>query len=271
MSNSHTSFVGSIPETYHAHLGPLWFEPYARDLVGRLDLSSSPRQILELACGTGIVTRHLHERSGAGATIVATDLNESMLDAARRHLGQAPGITWQTADATQLPFSDQMFDAVVCQFGVMFFPDKPRAMREALRVLKPGGQFLFNVWDSLAVNPLPRLAQETVASFFDTNPPNFYSLVPFGFHDVTTIRSLLDAAGFQDVVIDTVALESSGPSAEHVAKGVVCGSPLLVGIQERGGDSDAISTAVAEKLESAFGNHPLHASMQAHVVTARRR
>ena len=268
MSNSHTSFVGSIPETYHAHLGPLLFEPFARDLVGRLKPSS--REILELACGTGIVTRHLHERFGGAATIAATDLNEGMLNQARLNLGPVHGITWQTADATALPFPDRTFDTVVCQFGVMFFPDKPRAMREAFRVLKPGGQWLFNVWDSLAVNPVTRVVHETVASHFETNPPNFYALVPFGFHDVATIRSLIDAAGFQDVVIDTVELESSGPSAEHVAKGLVCGSPLLLGIKERGGDPEAITTAVAERLESTFGSRRVQATMQAHVVAARR-
>jgi ubiquinone/menaquinone biosynthesis C-methylase UbiE len=149
MAHSNVSFVGSIPEAYHQYLGPLLFEPYAADLVGRLQLSSSTPEILELACGTGIVTERLHERFGDAAIITATDLNEAMLDVARRRLSQSARITWRAADAAALPFPDQTFDAVVCQFGLMFFPDKLQAAREALRVLKPDGQWVFNVWDSL--------------------------------------------------------------------------------------------------------------------------
>ena len=110
-------------------------------------------ELLETACGTGILTRALAARLPEAVAITATDLNEPMLDFAR--LQPSGGrVAWRQADAQALPFSDGTFDAVVCQFGVMFFPDKQRAYREVFRLLKPGGRFLFSVWDRLETNDL---------------------------------------------------------------------------------------------------------------------
>lgn len=264
------SFVGSVPENYDRHLGPLFFEPYAADLVARLALPSRPSTILELACGTGIVTRRFRSHLPSSASIVATDLNEPMLDVARRKLDGAPGVEWRQADATSLPFSAEMFDAVICQFGFMFFPDKPLAAREAFRVLRPGGQLLFNVWGSLAENPLGRIAHETLASFFPSDPPQFY-LVPFGMHEIPSLRALLEDAGFLEITIETLSLQVVSPSAEHAAIGLVRGSPVFAAIQERGSaHPDAIVAAVAAALATQFGDHPLRVPMQARVISARR-
>ena len=166
MADTHGEFVGSIPETYDAHLGPLLFEHYAADLAERVTVPPGGR-ILELACGTGIATARLRAALPEGVEIVATDLNEAMLDYARNKRGDLPNLRYQVADALDLPFEDGSFDAVACQFGVMFFPDKAAGAREAARVLKPGGAYAFNVWDSLDRNPAIKVAQDTISRFFD--------------------------------------------------------------------------------------------------------
>jgi ubiquinone/menaquinone biosynthesis C-methylase UbiE len=188
VADSSAAFVGSIPELYDRHLGPLFFEAYARDLAARLAPPATPRRVLELACGTGIATRRLRERLARDVTLVATDLNEGMLAVARVNAGAQTALTYQQADASSLPFADAEHAAVVCQFGWMFFPDKPRAAREALRVLAPGGQLLFSVWDSLAENPVGRIAHETLTRLLPADPPDFYR-VRFGFHDRDAIRA----------------------------------------------------------------------------------
>ncbi len=271
MTQMDAKFVGTIPETYDAHLGPLLFEPYAADLVSRLRPPEGPDQgVLEIASGTGILTRRLRQALPKGATLVATDLNEPMLEVARRRLGTAPGIEWRQADAAALPFADESFGAVVCQFGLMFVPDPFQAVCEARRVLVPGGQFLFNVWDSLSENPLGRIAHETIAGFVRTDPPRFY-LVPFGLAETKTIEGFLDRVKCEEVRLDTVRLQGEAPSAAHAAQGLVRGNPVLNAIQERGvADPETIIAAVATALATAHGDRPTRVPMQAHFLSALR-
>src|SRR5437868_10383104 len=197
MPTDNTAFVGSIPENYDRYLGPTLFEPYAADLVARVDVPDSSA-VLELACGTGIVTRRLRDRLAASTNLVATDLNEAMMNYASRKFKDGENVEWKQADATELPFSERSFDAVLCQFGLMFVPDKGKALREAHRVTKPGGKFVFNVWDAIEQNDFPRIAHETIAKFFDDNPPDFYQ-IPFSLHDPSVIESLLTDAGFKEI------------------------------------------------------------------------
>ena len=171
MPASNTAFVGSIPENYDRYLGPVLFDPYAADLVARLEVPENA-SVLELACGTGIVTLRLRDRLGSRAKLVATDLNEAMMGYASGKFGAEAAVEWKQVDATDLPFDDQSFDAVVCQFGLMFFPDKERALRETYRVLRPGGVFLFSVWDKIETNYLPQIAHTIIAKFFDDKPPD---------------------------------------------------------------------------------------------------
>ncbi len=267
MSERNAQFVGSIPEFYDRHLGPVLFEPYARDLADRLELNPDVR-LLELACGTGILTRRLRERLPASGQLIATDLNEPMLAYARGRLGKHPRVEWHQADATELHFSAGSFDVVVCQFGLMFFPDKPRAAREVRRVLRQGGLFAFNVWDTLAQNPLARIAHETIGGFFPTDPPDFY-LVPFSYADPGEITRLLSEAGFGEVELNYLPLEARSESAEHVAAGLVQGNPVGAAIRERGGSVDTVTAAVAEALRREAGSGPIRFNMQALVVTAR--
>ena len=267
MVEKHAVFDGSIPKYYDAHLGPMFFEPYAMDLAGRVDVPAGGA-VLEVACGTGRVTRLLRERLPESVHITATDLNDAMLDYARGRFTNHPALTWRQADAAALPFPDASFDAAVCQFGYMFVPEKETAMKEARRVLRPGGTFLFNVWDRIEENDIARTTHETVASFFPENPPPFYS-VPFGFHDTERIRSMLTAAGFADVRIDTLAQESRSPSANDAALGLILGNPVATDIRERGTvPIEQVVDAVEARLRERFGDPP-RARMRAHVVTAR--
>src|SRR5262245_14777254 len=204
-------FAGSIPQIYDRYLVPLIFEPYAIDLAERL-VTTAPRDVLETAAGTGVVTRAIAARLAADARLTVTDLNQPMLDYNKAQLSQDGRITWRQADAQALPFDDQSFDAVACQFGVMFFSDKLQGYREARRVLKPGGHFFLNVWDRISENEFADVVTEAVASMFPHDPPRFLARTPHGHHDVARIREELNAAGFSRITIDDVAAVSKASS-----------------------------------------------------------
>ena len=265
MPESNAAFTGSIPEIYDGHLGPILFEPYARDLGRRLSLREGMR-ILELACGTGIVTRHLLERLPPRAHLTATDLNDGMLLHARTRVPASPSLEWRQADATALPFPDRSFDLVVCQFGVMFFPDRPRAAAEARRVLAPGGTFVFSVWDSLDANPMGRISHETITRLFPDDPPDFYQ-VPFGFHRHEELRALLTGAGFRDITLEVVAFDTESPDTHHAAIGFVDGNPVSLAIKQRGQETGPVVEGVALALARALGDKPMRARMQAIVLS----
>ncbi len=268
MNDKNAEFSGSIPAAYDRYLGPVMFQTYAEDLAARLTLPADCA-VLELACGTGILTRVLRARLAAGASLTATDLNEAMLSVAKAKFADDETVRWGQADASSLPFGDAMFDAVVCQFGLMFVPDKSLATREALRVLKPGGVFLFNVWGPLAQNPLAHLARQTVESFFEDNPPTFYQ-VPFSYHDQAEIRRMLEGAGFREITLEVVEKLSGASTAEDLAKGFVDGNPISVAIAERDPSLFPVITAAVRKaVADRFGATGVRAPTQAIVVQAR--
>jgi ubiquinone/menaquinone biosynthesis C-methylase UbiE len=269
MADVTSAFIGKIPENYDRYLASLLFEPYADDLVTRVPMHDGVR-ILEVACGTGIVTRRLVDKLAGRGTIVATDLNEAMFAHARKGLPGRGDATWRHADGTSLPFETRSFDVVVCQFGVMFFPDKAAGAREAFRVLKPGGVYLFSVWDALDLNPVPRLTHETITAFFPKDPPKFYT-VPFSYHDTPTIEALLRGAGFEAVRCERVAKEGKSASAAEAAIGLIDGNPVCAEIMQRRPEALAdIKAAVAARLARELGDHPLRAALCAIVVTGRR-
>lgn len=261
-------FSGSIPANYDRYLGPVLFEPYARDLVERLK-PRKPRNVLEIACGTGIVTRQLRDELRPDVYIVATDLNPPMIEFARAKFSGDANIEWQEADATTLPFGNESFDAVVCQFGLMFVPDKDAATREAYRVLRAGGAFLFNVWGNMRKNAFARVAHETIASFFDRDPPTFYQ-VPFSMNDARTIRASLKRAGFDAIESTQVILPCQPQSADEFAIGLVRGNPVAIAIEERGVNVDDVIRAVRDRLIARIDSRGRDTTMQALVWTAER-
>ena len=267
MNSTDAAFSGSIPALYDRCLGPLLFEPYARDLAARI-APIAPRRILETAAGTGIVTAAI-VREAPDAEIVATDLNQAMLDVAAARV-RSPMVTFEVADAQSLPFGDGAFDLVVCQFGAMFFPDRLAAYREARRVLKRGGLFLFNVWDSLEKNPASAAAARAVAALFPENPPSFLDRVPFGYHDTARIEQELRRAGFEEVAIETVA-QNGRASPEDAATGLVMGSPLRLEIEERDATRLEEARDAAAAALAGFGGEDgaFDSALSAHVVSAR--
>ncbi|HET9428347.1 MAG TPA: class I SAM-dependent methyltransferase [Allosphingosinicella sp.] len=266
MSASDSAFAGSIPAIYDRCLGPLLFEPYAEDLADRL-APLGPRQILETAAGTGIVTAALARRMPE-AVIVATDLNQAMLDVASARI-DSDRVTFQVVDAQMLPFGDSRFDAVVCQFGAMFFPDRVRAFGEALRVLGPGGHLLFNVWNEVHENPASLAIAEAVADLFPDDPPNFIQRTPFGYHDIERVKADLRSAGFLKIDVETVAKRSRSPDPAAAARGMCHGSPLRAEIEARDPALlEAAAEAAERRLARFVGPDGLDAPMSAHVFTA---
>lgn len=259
----HAEFIGSIPAIYDTHLGPLLFQFSASDLAKRVGAAlPGKNKILEVACGTGIATEHLWQNLSPHSEIVATDLNEAMLDFAREKRGALKNVSYRQADAQALPFDDGGFDAVVCQFGIMFLPDKAKAFAEMARVLRPGGLLAFNVWDSMQYNRVAALAQETISGFFEADPPDFLT-VPFGFFDIEPIRKLIADAGLSSPKIDTVCATVEQSDATSIARGFVEGNPGILQIRERAGaDSEVIVAALADAIESLYGPVPLQVPLQ---------
>ncbi|MEA2836999.1 MAG: hypothetical protein QOD89_1549 [Bradyrhizobium sp.] len=263
-------FAGSIPEIYDRYLVPLIFESYARDLAERV-AKVAPRHVLETAAGTGVLTRAMVAKLSAQARIVATDLNQPMLDHAAAREPTGSPITLRQADALGLPFADQSFDAVACQFGVMFFPDKVLGYKEACRVLQPGGRFIFNVWDKISENEFADVVTETLATVFPQDPPRFLARTPHGYHDVAKIREELTMAGFASISIETRGDVSKAPSPGDPAIAYCQGTPLRNEIEARDPSGlEAATQACAQALALRFGNGPMEGRIRAHVVTATR-
>lgn len=268
MSNSDTDkvFAGSIPKLYQEYLVPMIFEQYATDLVNRL-ASRAPARVLELAAGTGVVTRKMAVALSDRVAVVASDLNQAMLDIAAG-LGTARAVEWRQADAMQLPFEKGTFDAVVCQFGVMFFPDKAKAFAEARRVLKPGGVFIFNVWDRIEENEFAHAITQALESHFPDDPPRFMARTPHGYHDAATIARDLKSGGFlASPHISTVAGRSQAANPRVAAIAYCQGTPLRGEIEARdksglGAATDVAAAAIAKR----FGAGSVDGKIQAHVV-----
>ena len=264
--DNNVQFVADIPRNYDRLLGPFFFAPYAHDLVKRV-VAEHPRRVLEIACGTGILTDHLRQALTDAVALTATDLNAPMIEYARSKLGDT-GIEWQEADGTRLPFANHTFDAVVCQFGYMFFPDKVAGFREAARVLTPKGTLWFSVWGSLDENPAGWIPHQAVSALFETDPPQFYR-VPFGYHDEAVIREHLTAAGFTAVQIERVTLQGEAPSASALATGLLRGTPMYNMLVERGVNIDHLELEVARRLADVGGAAPVRLPLDAKVITAR--
>ncbi|HET8833823.1 MAG TPA: class I SAM-dependent methyltransferase [Gemmatimonadales bacterium] len=260
------SFAGSLPAFYQQYLVPLIFEPYAADLARRL--ARRPlRRVLEIAAGTGVVTRRLASTLPESVAIVATDLNQAMLDQAAA-TGTSRPVEWRQADASALPFPDQSVDAVVCQFGVMFFPDKPRAFAEARRVLRPAGVFLFNVWDRIEDNEFADVITAELATLYPDDPPRFLTRTPHGYADRATIERDLSAAGFgSPAEFVTLAGPSRADSADIPALAYCHGTPLRNEIEARDPHGLTPATArAAEAIRRRFGAGAVEGKVQAHVI-----
>ena len=262
--SSDAAFVGSIPEHYDRYMGPIVFADYAADIARRA-AAGKPATVLETAAGTGIVTRALRDHLPADTRLTATDLNPPMLVVARTKFRPGEQVEFQPADAMALPFADRSFDAVVCQFGVMFCPDKDQSYREVHRVLMPGGRYLFNIWDAHRYNAYGRIVHEVAGRFFPSDPPQFMN-VPFSYLFEPAKESLI-TAGFADITAAVVRFEKDFPKPEMLARGLVLGSPLSDQIKSRGDvDPEKVVEAVLTEYRREFASGRL--PMQATVISA---
>ena len=265
MADTDKVFAGSIPQVYQEHMVPLIFEAYAQDLACRL-ASRAPRRVLEIAAGTGVATRAMAAALPAGTSIVATDLNQAMLDTAAA-VGTRHPVEWRRADAMQLPFADGSFDAVACQFGAMFFPDKAKAFAEARRVLRPGGTLLFSVWDRIEENEFADAVTQGLEPLYPTNPPRFLARVPHGYCERIAIERDLAGGGFgARAEIRTVAARSQAPSPRIPAIAFCQGTPLRNEIETRDGSLEEATDAAEQALAHRFGTGAVDGKMQAHVI-----
>jgi SAM-dependent methyltransferase len=264
---SDTLFAGSIPELYESHLVPLIFEPYAVDLAHRV-AALEPSSVLEIAAGTGVVTRAMALALPAHVDLVATDLNQPMLDRAAV-VGTHRPVQWKQADAMRLPFGDASFDVVACQFGVMFFPDKARAFSEARRVLRSGGVFVFSVWDRIEENELADTVTTALGALFPADPPLFMARTPHGYFDPDAVSADLEKAGFSATPrFETIAARSRAVSAQVAAIAYCQGTPLRSEIEARSATGLAQATsACAAALAERFGDGPVDGKIQARIVT----
>jgi ubiquinone/menaquinone biosynthesis C-methylase UbiE len=265
MPSIDTQFAGSIPGLYDRYLGPLLFEPYAEELARRAS-TLRPKRILETAAGTGIVTDAMH-RALPEAEVVATDLNPAMLEVAAGRV-RSEKVRFQSADAQDLPFGDGEFDLVVCQFGLMFLPDKVRGNAEAWRVLGRGGHYIVAIWDRIDKNPASEAASDAVAALYPTDPPTFLRRTPFGYANPHRIEHDIRAGGFADVRIETVQLDGARVPPRDAATGLVAGCPLAAEVQERNPDGlEAAVEAAAEALKPLEQDGGL-TRLSAHIVVA---
>jgi ubiquinone/menaquinone biosynthesis C-methylase UbiE len=268
MATNDKVFAGSIPEFYERFLVPLIFEPYARDLAKRV-AAAAPRDVLETAAGTGVLTRAMASLLPAAARIVATDLNQPMLDEAAKRQAGGRAIERRQADALALPFPDASFDVVACQFGTMFFPDKVAAYKQARRVLRPGGRLIFNVWDKIADNEFADVITRALAEIFPHDPPRFLARTPHGYNDADQIRRELKAAGFSEIATEAVDETSTARSPRDAAVAYCEGTPLRGEIETLDpADLERATAHATAALARRFGNGPIEGRIKAIVVSA---
>lgn len=267
MVDTRSDYGGTIPEYYDSCLGPAWFGAFGADLVQRLP-DRGAGDVLEIACGTGLVTRRLRERIDGARRLVASDVSPVMLEYARKGLSDRPGIEWREADAGRLPFGAGEFGVVVCAFGLMFVPDKRAAFREARRVLKGGGTFLFNVWDRIQDNPAAAINAEVIEGLFPGDAEVRFR-TPYEMHDPESLRGLLHEAGFREERIEKKRVEVDGVSARRIAIGQIRGTPRSLLLERRGVSLDDVVEKVTAALARAGGADPWRGTANAVVVEAR--
>lgn len=263
MTAANTTFAG--PRFYDELVVPVTFGPFAAALVERVPRLGAGR-VLELACGTGAVTRLLRPHLPAGAGLVATDLSAPMLEYARAQ-GPGEGVDWQRADMQALPFDDGSFAAAVCGFGLMFPPDRAAALAEVRRVLAPGAPFHFSVWDGIAHNRHGLAVAEVIEARFPADPELRFR-TPYEMHDVAALHAMLGAAGFADVRVETVRLPIAAADPRRLATGMILGTPRAALIAQRGADPQELVAQAAQAL-AAQGGDPYDGYGQALLVAAR--
>ena len=262
-----SGFSDDVAKFYESTLVPLIFEPYADDLAERV-LALDPSSVLEVACGTGVVTRALAAGLPVACEITATDLHRAMM-AHGEAVGTSRPMTWREADVMALPFADESLDVVVCQFGVMFFSDRVAAYREVRRVLRPGGTFVFNVWNAIEDNEFADVVTSAAGALFPGDPPRFLPRTPYGHGSPSEISSDVRAAGFGQCAISQRDGISPAATPDLPAIAYCLGTPLRNESEARDpGGLDRATAAAEAALRQRFGGGPIEGRISAVVVAA---
>ncbi len=269
MASELTKIKGGIPEHYDLGLGPNLFQDHARDLARRI-AAIQPKRVLELAAGTGILSRYLRDALDQSCRLTVTDIVGPMLNVAKEKFAENESVRFEVADAQSLPFDSHCFDAIACQFGVMLFPDKQAAYQEAFRVLSPGGHYLFNIWQSFQANPFAQITHDTLSGFFKSDPPLFWRM-PFAYHAPEVVTQSLQEAGFIDIEIWPQIIQAQVEDYDRFAQGLVFGTPLVNEIRNRGCvEAEVVCSAIADALRAEFGAEPSSIQLKSLVVTGTR-
>lgn len=268
MDDNIAQFVGSIPDFYDRGMGPVIFADFSADMAQRVK-ALNPKLVVETAAGTGILTRAMRDVLPGRTKIIATDLNPPMLEVAKRKFARGEPVVLQPANAMNLGFDDECCDLVVCQFGLMFYPDKDASHREIFRVLEEDGHYLVSVWDSHDYNPFGEVIHSVAGSFFPDDPPQFYA-VPFSYSAIDPIKAGLLAAGFSSVEVSVKRIEKVVADPELFARGTVFGNPMFDQIKGRGGDPEAVAQAILKEFKQRFGEEPMVLQLQEIVFEARK-
>ncbi len=260
MTEIDIEYKKAIPSKYENYLGPYLYEPYAIYTTARI--KGAPENVLEMAAGTGRVTKHIAEKIGSDAKLIATDINPNMLAIAKEQVN-ASNVEFLVADSQELPFEDDSFDCVICQFGFMFLPDKQKGFNEAWRVLKPGGQFLFVTWDKAENNITLNISQQTVIHHLKDAPPPYYAR-PYSMHDPVELRNYVTVAGFLNPSIERVTLYGECPTALHAATGFVEGNSIVLELLKESIDLlHTVKTQIVEKINSQVSIDPVTSELNA--------
>ena len=264
---SDTSFTNDVARFYESTLVPLIFEPYADDLAARAQ-ALGPNSVLEVACGTGVVTRALAAVLPSACAIFATDLNDAMV-AHGELMGTTRPVTWRQADVMALPYPDKSFDLVVCQFGVMFFPNRVAAYQEIRRVLRPAGTLLFNIWNGIENNEFADVITDAVSTLYPGDPPVFLTRTPYGHGSPIEIEDDLRAAGFKECRFSQRDDISAAAAPDLPAIAYCQGTPLRNEIEAREpGGLERATAAATEALRARYGDGPIEGRISAVVVAA---
>ncbi len=254
-------FEKTIPGIYEKYLGPYLYEPYSVYVTGRI--KGNPKQVLEIGVGSGRLTNHLAKKIDIQATITAIDINPNMLDIAKEKV-KATNVEFHVADAQSLPFSDNSFDCVVCQFSFMFLPDKQKGFNEAWRVLKPGGQFIFVTWDKAENNITLYISQQTILQFLKTDPPAYFGKAYSAMNNLDDLMEYTKVAGFANTTIEKVTLVGQSTTAMDAAIGFVEGNSIIKEILKEGPELlQTIKTTIVSRIHEQVCKDPVCSDLNA--------
>ena len=260
-------FTGASSAYYDQYMGPFLFESYGMEMASRVPKQGTSA-VLELASGTGRVTRHLRQQLPPSVKLVATDISPDMLEIAKTKFTSSDDVEFKVADMQNLPFADNTFDVAVCQFGMMFPPDKQKAANEAYRVLKPGGKFLFTTWEQTTrVGIFNLIYDEHVIPFFKGEDTSRFR-VPFAMYDPDLLTGLLAKANFKNAAVDRVVLTGVAETAEGLVKGLFTTHAVGKEVHDRDPRAfESMSRQLESEIIKRFSNNPVKCELAAYVVS----